>query len=156
MIGDGLRQAIRESSAHALTEVVLACRQRFLEAAALLEWRSATLDHLRSLGIRPINVWSLMPAYQLLGDRYIDALYSPQRSLLPGLDLPDEQWGRYFHHHVKPLFLENDEVVRNFLRAVGGLPASDPQAAAESIIQFVGEMTLPQTSPIWAPDEIES
>lgn len=155
MTPESLLLIIREGSTESLGSLVNACRRRFLAAADLLEWRSPPLDQLRELGISsPINVWPLVPAYDLIGQRYIEALYQPQRNLFPrGGGEPDEEWWRYFHHVLVPWLLREDAVVRDILRAVGGLPAQGSLPAADAVRHFVAEWTLPSTQPPWAPED---
>lgn len=153
MNADSLRQVCREHASASLNSLVMACRQRFVDAARLMEWDTPVLAHLSGLGIRtPPELWLLFPASSLMCDRYIEAFYSPQRTLVSSPDdEPDQKWWRYFHHQLVPGLIANDDVVRNVLRAVGGLPCTDPQEAARVLCHHLAEMTLPDCLPGWAP-----
>lgn len=151
---EDLRQACREHSVVVLNSLAVECRHRFTEAAELMEWRTPIVLGVRKLGhSMPIDTWPLVAAYSLACERYIASFYSPQHSLLhtPG-DEPDEKWCTYFYHYWIPSLVANDEVVRNVLRAVGGLPCRDPQEAARSLYQCVQDMTLPDCPPAWASE----
>ena len=150
---EDLRQACREHSTVILNSLVMQCRQRFLEAAALMEWQTPVVAGVSNLGGRsPVDVWPLVAAYSLACERYISTFYSPQRSLMPtpGGE-PDELWCNYIYRELIPDLVARDDVVRNVLRAVGGLPSRSPQEAAHSVYQCCEEMTLPDSPPAWAP-----
>lgn len=133
-----------------------ACRRKFLNAANLLEVRSPAIERLRSVGINTrIDLWPLLNPFVVLAERYIAAFFSPQGVLFPAPDgKEDERWSRYYHHVLLPHLLQQDELVRNVLRAVHALPCADPQGAASAISHFFAEMTLPETAPLWAPETI--
>ena len=93
----------------------------------------------------------LASMYTTLCDRYIEAFLSPQGRLFE--EEPAVEWGRYFHWVLVPHLLLDDGFVRNVLRAMGGLPCRDPGLAMDALVQHVSEMTLPETPPLWAPED---
>ena len=102
----------------------------------------------------PVDVWPLLTPFSVLTERYATQLFSPQESLfqVPS-EKQDEKWGRYFHQILVPHLIASDEVVRNVLRAVRALPSQHPEQAAVALSQHFTEMTLPDTSPPWAPED---
>ena len=153
---DDLRRIQREAATANLYGLVVSCRGQFLEAADLLEWRSAAIERLREAGVvESIDLWPLYGAYTVLSERYIAEFFSPQESLFfDPTEMQDAKWSSYFHHHLVPQLLRNHDVVRNVLRAVRLLPCNDPQAAATALTQCFTELNLPQTAPVWAPEAI--
>lgn len=88
----------------------------------------------------------------VLAQRYIEHFYSPQVSLFPTPgDEEDAKWGHYFRQVLVPHLVADDDVVRSVLRA---LPCTEPEQAALALRQHFTEMTLPQTRPLWSPDEV--
>ena len=125
MNADSLRQVCREHASASLNSLVMACRRQFLDAARLMEWDTPVLTHLSGLGSHTLpQLWLLFPASSLMCDR---------------------------HHQLVPGLVANDDVVRSVLRAVGGLPCSNPQEAARVLCHHLSEMTLPDCLPGWAP-----
>jgi hypothetical protein len=154
---DDFQQAQRSNAAQNLHALFMSCRRKFLNAARLLELRGAAIENLRECGHKSVDLWPLMNMYSVVCDRYTDAFFSPQAKLFANpADAQDEKWGRYFHHVLVPHLLLEDEFVRNVLRAMMAIPCKNPQLARDALVQHVSEMTLPETRPLWAPeDEID-
>ena len=75
---DDLRRIQREAATANLYGLVASCRGRFVEAADLLEWRSAAIERLREAGVvESIDLWPLYGAYTVLSERYIAEFFSP-------------------------------------------------------------------------------
>lgn len=155
---DDLRRIQREAATANLYGLVVSCRGRFVEAADLLEWRSAAIERLREAGVvERIDLWPLYAAYTVLSERYIAEFFSPQEALFfDPTEMQDAKWSSYFHHCLVPQLLRNHDVVRNVLRSVRLLPCNDPQAAATSLSQCFTEVALPQTAPAWAPEDMRN
>ncbi len=153
---DEFREMQRDSAKHCLSSLFDASRWKFLNAANLLEVRSPAIERLRSVGIDiRINLGPLFNPFMVLAERYVVAFFSPQGELFPTPDGNwNERWNRYFHHVLLPHLLQQDELVRNVLRAVHALPCNDSRGAASVIGHFFAEMTLPETAPLWAPETI--
>lgn len=150
---DAFREFQRGCAPADLASLLRACRRRFVVAAQLLCVDSAPVRALQSSESQRTDVWALLPMHAALSERYIDAFFSPQVRLFPDpKGAADERWNRYFHHVLVPNLVREDEVVRNVLRATGALPSRSAQSAAASLIQYVTEMTLPETQPAWAPE----
>ncbi len=76
---DDLRRIQREAATANLYGLVASCRGRFVEAADLLEWRSAAIERLREAGVvESIDLWPLYGAYTVLSERYIAEFFSPR------------------------------------------------------------------------------
>jgi hypothetical protein len=153
---DEFRKLQREQATSAVFSLVMACRRKFLNATHLLELRSASINRLSSFGVyAAVDCWPLLSPYIVLAERYLDCYFSPQDDLFHGpREMQDEKWAKYFHHVLVPHLIDNDEVVRNVLRAVQALPSKRPEDAAVALGHFFGETALPETSPLWALDAI--
>lgn len=155
MIASELRRAIADGAVQALSSLVRAGQRRFLRAARLLEWNSPQLEQLRRLDReQPINVAALIQGYTVIAERYIDAFYSPQAALFPGEKGAEAQWWKYWNHVLMPVLVEDDAQVRHILRAAGGLVSKDGHQAGLAFTQHVTAMTLPETVPAWAPEDL--
>jgi len=155
MIANGLRSAIADGAVQALASLARAAQRRFLRAARLLEWHSPQLEQLRKLDReRPINVAALIQGYTVITERYIDAFYSPQAALFPSEKDAETKWWKYWHHVLMPMLVEDDAQVRHILRAIGGLVTTDSHQAGVAFTQHMTTMTLPETAPAWAPDNL--
>jgi hypothetical protein len=153
---DEFREFQREGATYNLASLVMACRRKFLNAARLLEVRSQVIDRLSSFGVDAgVDPWPLLGPFTVLAERYVERFFSPQDNLFQDpMERQDEKWGKYFHHVLVPHLLTNDEVVRNVLRAVRALPSQQPEQAAIALSQYFAETTLPETRPLWAPEDI--
>jgi hypothetical protein len=149
-------QIQRKNAAEALLSLAMTCRTRFLRAASLLEIGSEAINTLRAFGSHAsVDVAPLMPAWQCLCDRYVSERYSAQLSLLRDGDSDlTEDWGKFLYHEMFPTMLRDDSLVRNVLRALGGLPCASTKQAAGAVRQHILEMTLPSSPPLWALGEI--
>ena len=146
----------REHAVNFSYSLVMTGRQKFLNAARLLERNSPEIDKLASFGVTtPIDLRPLLGPFHVLSERYAGHFFSPQRSLF---EVPSEKqdalWSTYFYHIMMPKILLGDDVVRNVLRAVRALPSHHPEHAATALIQHFEEMTLPEKKPPWAPEDM--
>lgn len=147
-----------------LCDLVKACKRRFLVAAALVQLRTPAIERLEDLGCeRPYCVQPLLPVWQIVCRRYVAELYSPQLPLPPPLlgdpflqqplDAPAAAWRRFVCARLLPELVQCNEVVRNVLASVGGLPCRDPQTAVDALKLHVREMLLPDQAPLWIDPE---
>lgn len=152
---DEFRKYQREGATANLFSLVMSCRRKFLNAARLLELNSQSIDRLSAFGVStPIDLWPLLNPFIDLTERYVEHFFSPQDNLFhTHMERQDEQWSKYFHQILVPHVLANDEAVRNILRAVRALPSKDPEKAALALSNYFKETTLPETWPVWAPED---
>lgn len=152
---DEFRACQRAGATHDLFSLVMTCRRRFLNAARLVELGSGAIDELTSFGVdASVDLWPLIAPFGVLTERYVAQFFSPQECLFPSLiEQQDQKWIRYFHHVLVPHLIASDEVVRNVLRAVRALPSHQPDQAAIALSQYFAEMTLPESKPLWAPED---
>ncbi|PWC91932.1 hypothetical protein [Azospirillum sp. TSO5] len=131
------------------------CRRRFLRAAALLELPRDRLGPIAAMGgWEPVELAPLMPAWSILCRRYREEGYDPQINLFaPSASTPAEAWSHFVHHRLFPTLAQDDELVRNVLRAVGATPCRSSANAAEALCLRLTEMTLSDTPSPWAPEE---
>lgn len=150
-----LAQYQQDQSVHALFSLAMSCRRRFLLAADLVEMRGPAMKKLRIFGqLERIDLAPLLPAWRCLCDRYLSSHYNPQLSLFE--DRRSQiitEWEQFVYHKLFPTLIRSDELVRNVLRALGGLPCRAPEQAAASVHQHLLEMTLPDDAPPWAAEE---
>jgi len=148
------RKIQKSSASQDLDSLFRSCRRKFLNAAQLLELRGAAVESLREWGLKSVNLWPLMNMHGVVCDRYVDEFFSPQANLFGSpADAQDAKWSQYYYNVLVPHLLLNDEFVRNVLRAMMAIPCKNPQVARDALIQFMSEMTLPETRPPWAPED---
>ena len=130
------------------------CRRKFINAANLLEIRGPVINKLRDFGFDRINLWPLMGMFKVVCERYIEEFYTGQEELFERhLGGQDMKWSRYWHHVLVPNLLQDDDFVRNVLRAMMAIPCKSPKQAGDALIQIILEMTLPETKPPWSPED---
>ena len=84
----------------------------------------------------------------ILAERYNDHFFSSQELLFPSQgEGQDVKWVTYFHHVLLPHLVLNDGALR-------GIPCSDHRKAGLSLSHQFAEMTLPETKPLWAPEDV--
>jgi hypothetical protein len=152
---DDFRKYQREGASANLFGLVMSCRRRFLNAARLLEINKKVIDDLSRFGVdQSIDLWPLLAPFSILTERYVENFFNPQDNLFHDLlERQDEQWSKYFYQILVPHILSNDEAVRNILRCVGALPCRQPEQASAAIKHYFSVTTLPETFPLWSPDE---
>lgn len=152
----GLEQLQDDHAVQAMNSLVMACRTRFIRSAELVEIRGPAIDQLQRLGFQgAIDLNPLMHAWRCLCKRYRSEKYDPQQHLFCNNETElEEMWGKFVYHELVPQLLREDELIRNVLRAVGGLPCTSPDKAADAVYQHFLEMTFPTMPPPWAPEEI--
>lgn len=65
-----------------------------------------------------------MQPFAVLADMYVERFFTPQVDLLAETtQSQDERWVRYLFGVLIPTLLNDDEVLRNILRAVGAVPS---------------------------------
>lgn len=151
-----LSQVQRECAPAMMGALVNGARRRFLASARLLEWRSPDIQFLEEFGIqRPIELCPLLKAFDVLCARYRERFWSPQIGLFEKMgEAPDEVWSRYFYWTLLPHVLQDDSLVRNILRSVGGLPTNNHTSARDAVRQYFVDTSLPTGKPLWAPEDI--
>ncbi len=156
MTTNRIEQLQEEHAAQAINCLVMICRARFIRSAELVGIRGPAIDYLRRLGFQEaIDVTPLMEAWRYLCKRYCSERYDSQQTLFCNSETElEEIWGKFVYHELIPQLVREDELIRNILRAVRGLPCKDPDKAAEAVYQYFLEMTLPAIPPPWAPEEI--
>jgi hypothetical protein len=140
-----LKQYQDESTLAYLQSLTIACRDRYLKAARLLEQNSAGVESVARCGNDgPVSISLLLRAYAILCKRYNEEYFSPQENLFYVLGRgQDAKWSRYFWWELKTALIARDSVVLNVLRAVGALPCADPVAASKSLNQESSDMLMP-------------
>lgn len=73
---DEFRQLQRGGATYNLFSLVMTCRRKFLNAARLLEVRSAAIDRLASLGVdTAVDCWPLLGPLTVLAERYVEQFF---------------------------------------------------------------------------------
>ena len=155
MTKDELAEVQRQGAADMLMSLAMLCRRRFLRSADLVELRSKAIETLRTFGYETrADLSSLVPAWHVLCDRYLEELYEPQIDLFSDeISKQAVDWSRFVYYKLFSQVVRDDELVRNVLRALGALPCKSPQEAAAALCQYFREMTLPSTRAPWAAEE---
>lgn len=147
------RQEQQNKAVQDLNSLFWICRYKFLKAASLLELKGPVFDKLQRSGWdAAVDMSPLINMFGVLCERYVAQLFTPYtQQVLSGLpdDDPDIKWRKYFHHVLVPHLIQDDEFVRNVLRATMTIPCKNPQLASEALVLRVSDMTLPETKPPW-------
>ena len=128
-----------------------ACRERFVAAADLVQVGGPTIDALRSYFWEPTGTGLLNEIWFRLCERYMAECHDPQLAFFesdPEHHLQNH-WDRYAREELLPALVRDGELVRNVLRVSGGLPCRSREEAADAILVFIDEMTLPTRRPRW-------
>lgn len=151
---DDFRRVQRSGAAQNIHWLFMSCRRRFLDAARLLELNDSDFHKLISSGFDTVDLSPLMSMYGVLCDRYAEQFFTPQEDLFGSpADAQDSKWNAYFHHVLIPHLIQEDEFVRNILRAMMVIPCKNSQFSSLALLNHLSEMTLPETRPLWAPEE---
>ena len=152
MMQEDLRRASPAIALAALEALVFRCRQRFLEAAVLVELSGVAIDRVKAMSTETVDLRPLIPAFKVVASRFLDEIYVSQLDLLlGGWDRENplaERWSRWLYHQFLPLVVGDDEVVRNVLRAVGRLPCCNVASAVLVLQTRFHEMALPVSCPV--------
>ena len=136
-----------------LRSLMFDCRRRFLRAADLVGVRGEAIDALRAFGVtRGFDLRPLFPAWRALCDRYAIERYDPQQDLFltEGARI-SSAWSHFVDDEIFPLVRMENEVVRNILRAIAGLPCRSREAAANAVQEFF--LAVEFEPPLWQPYE---
>ncbi len=156
---EGLARFQIEGRVHTLGSLAMICRARFVRSADLVCMRSPSIDGVRAFGYRDrVDVSPLLGAWNVICERYLVERYNAQLALLPDLRIDEPVgWTRFMYYELFPSLVRDDELVRNILRALGVLPCTSPESAADAVHSSLLNMVLPSDPPPWAPEEdIES
>ncbi|MBU2548012.1 MAG: hypothetical protein KKB20_06370 [Proteobacteria bacterium] len=145
----------QEESVPALYSFAMQCRRRFLRSADLVGMRGPVIENLRQLGVRePMELRLLIPAWRCLCERYLSERYDRQMTLFEDFYTHvQKDWECFVYHEVLPNLLLDDELVRNVLRAIGGLPSKSPEEAASMVHHYISELAFPGSPQPWDPEE---
>lgn len=140
-----LREIQRECAVTYLPALATRCRDRYLRAAKLVELDNPAVVQVQAIGFGgPASVWRLLPSYRVICERYNQCFFSPQENLIANPKYEeDAKWYRYFWYSLVPELIDRDEVVRNVLRAIQGIPCADPEAASLALKHTAQEMIMP-------------
>ncbi len=133
-----------------LSYLIMECRRKFLRGAELVEVRSVVIERLTHFGYKDLeDLDQLNPAWDCLCNRFMKERFDPQMLLFEDHDKAmKKSWGEFIYWEICPKLLEDDEVVRNILRASGGLPCKSKQNAGLFLYSYISEMTFPNSRPI--------
>ena len=143
---DEFRLRQQQTAARDISSLVMSCRRKYLLAAHLLELQSPELAALTAFGVDSgIEAGPLMQPFAVLAEMYVERFFTSQIDLLPETtQSQDEKWGSYLFGVLIPTLLNDDEAVRNILRAVGALPSEQGRhSAAAALCERFSEMSLP-------------
>lgn len=140
-----------DETRRALSDLVNDCKRRFLEAAKLVGIRSPVIKGIEdALHNGHVDMAPLLPAWEVICKRYRDERFDPQTSLFKDHHAESiELWGRFLYQELFPDLVQENEFVRNVLRAVQLLPCQSPPEAASALSHYLKEMSLPFRQPPW-------
>jgi hypothetical protein len=141
----------------ALSCLLQDCTRRFLAAAALVGVEGPTIKRIQDARYEGnVDLTPLYPIWDLICERYRRERFDAQESLFRehSQDVL-VRWGQFLHWELFPLFLRENEFVRNVLRAVGLLPCRSREQVVSAMYQYVSDMGLPYQRPPWDSSDIE-
>lgn len=147
------RQAALENIELDLSHLIKRSCDRFLRAASLLEIRGPVIKNLQAFYCEKINYESLLRPHNIIIQRYINEIYSPQLDLIDAAESEGNwKWHKFFYYQFIPLVLSDNEALKNILRAAKAIPSSDFSQNIDSLCQIYSDLTLPDTQPLWAKE----
>lgn len=145
----------REMDRH-LQSLVLACGDRFLEAAALLERDLDAWPKLSHYVLSEQPRHRLRDAWYIISDRYRREVLDHQLHLFRDPEVQvKEDWDFFVYRTLQPRLVADDHVLRDVLRAVGALPSRNPEQAGQILQTILSECALPDFSFEWPEPEDE-
>lgn len=148
---NSFRKYQREHATHNLSQLLIQCRDKFLDAARLLEIENPAIEHCKNVGYGAVELWPFLNMYDEWCERYELALFSPQTNLfLDNEEREDVKWQRYYFHELLPQLLRDHHFVKNVLRAMKALPGADPALLSRTLHEFAAECYMPRVQPKWA------
>lgn len=145
-----------EGARTALFALFGCCRRRVVRALELLEISGRRRTAIGRVGVTDaVDLAALLSPWDVVCRRYRSELYDPQIDMFVpnGEQQPFRAWDSFVHHKFIPSVVREDETVRNVLRAVGAMPCRSGDDAVMALVHRFSEMALPDTPPIWAPEE---
>ena len=135
----------REAAGTYLLALFNTCRRRYVGAMNLVQNSTASLPKLHTLGVTDsVDFVPLLPFWNTVCQRYMDELFDPQMELLSKTEPQLKAFSEYIHWLLIPTLSEDDETVRNVLRAMQVLPCNSSETAVQSLVAYVTEMKQPQ------------
>ena len=155
MTSDEFEKVQQEWAVPALSSLVRDCQRKYLRAASHLQVRGDHLGRLRHASTHGgLDLSPLFPFWHAVCDRYRSDRYDPQQGLFQNHETTvAEQWGHFVYHELFPALYQEDEGVRNALRAVELLPSRSARGAAKALLHYAEDMALPGETPPWDPTE---
>ena len=146
---DELDEIQKQGTSPYLFSLVMGCRRRYLDAAYLLEIDNEHVQRIGDLASQRVDLSALLPAYDVLCQRYRDELHSWQDELWQTSreDRIARAWSEFYYWRFVPTVIWEDTFVCNVLRGLGVLPARNVKDAIESLRLHVSEMQLPRNRP---------
>lgn len=145
------RKYQRDHAAHNLSQLFIKCRDKFLDAARLLEIENPTIDHLKKAGDSPIEIWPFLNMYDEWCLRYELEFFSPQMPLFPEYaERQDVKWQNYYFHELLPNLLRDHHFVKDILRAMKALPGGNPGQLSRALYEYAINCAMPHVHRRWA------
>ena len=139
-----------ENANQNLLDLARSCRCRFLRAANLLEINNENIHALELAYSNTIDLRPLRPAWVHLCERYnTERVDFHPRLLNEFVDDVIQSWSKFVYHDLFPKLDQDDEFVRNVLRALDLIPSRSAENAAKFVYFYFDEMTLPDSPPPW-------
>lgn len=140
---------LRKIKNNFLTYLGRECRSKYLRAAYLVGLRSEEIGHLERCTSSDFELIHLNAAWECLCKHYMAECYDPQLLLFEDFNAKTTgAWVSFFENELLPKVLDDDDLVRNILCAVGGLPCESPQNAGLLVYSYIKEMTFSNSQSI--------
>ncbi|HLJ48970.1 MAG TPA: hypothetical protein VKU01_23300 [Bryobacteraceae bacterium] len=147
----------RDDGRRGLSSLLQDCVRRFLAAASLVGAEGPAIKRIQDARYEGnVDLTPLFPIWDLICERYRKERFDAQASLFKehSQDVL-ERWGQFLHWELSPLFLRENEFVRNVLRAVDLLPCRSREQVVSAMYQYISDMSLPYQRPPWDSADIE-
>ena len=134
-----------EDRRRALSSLLDNCIRRFRLAGNLVGIDGPVFKKICDAGYTGnIDLSPLYGAWEVICTRYRQERFDQQSSLFKDHKAESlELWGQFLHWELFPHLLQENEFVRNVLRAVGLLPCGSKHEAASALSHHLSEMSLP-------------
>jgi len=133
----------KESWAAYLGTLVDICARKYLAAADLVNLDLFDHPKLYDYKNQRINLFPIQNIWEPVCIKYNRYHSGEQGDIFIGMDAPEILFSNYIHWKLWPALTEDNEFVRNILRAVDILISTDPSGAAEALKIMIENHRMP-------------
>ncbi len=142
-----LRQTQADNFQQDFAHLAILCSRKFTSAGRLVVCDPSVISTLEKLAVEArVEVSWLREAASVLWERCVKMYDHPQQGdLFNGWpDSPDKLWSVYFYRELAPRLVQDDDVVRDLLGAIGTLPNPERRCWSLELQRRLREIELPR------------